>query len=194
VDFRIKVTRLRAARLTLDGDGLAFGMKRQISWWALWLAMATSTLLLSACSTVQTRIDKNRAAFEQLPAKEKALIGEGKISVGMSEMAVYLAWGQPQQKATGMVRNTPTESWVYTVTTSAYGPYGYGPYWYGGWGYAGPVRFVGFHHGHRFYGAFAYPWWDPYYYPFAATIQYPEKMVSFQKGRVVAFQFLSPGY
>src|SRR5262249_45183162 len=157
--------------LTLGSDGLAFTMKRQFSLWALWSLVATSALFFSACSTVETRIDKNRTAFEQLPAKEKALVTQGKISVGMSEMAVYLAWGQPQQKATGMVHNTPTESWVYTVTTSAYGPYGYGPYWYGGWGYAGPVRFVGLHHGHRFYGAWAYPWWDPFYYPFAATIQ-----------------------
>jgi hypothetical protein len=181
-------------QLTLEGDGLAFGMIRQISWSALWSLIATGALFFSACSTVETRIDKNRTAFDQLPPKEKGLVSQGHIAVGMSQMAVYLAWGQPQQKAGGVVRNTPTESWVYTVTTAAYGPYGYGPGWYGGWGYGGPVGYLGFHHGHRFYGAFAYPWWDPYYYPFTATIQYPQKIVSFQNGRVVAFQFLSPGY
>jgi hypothetical protein len=193
--FRIKVAAPdRGVQLTLGSDGLVFGMKRHVSLCVLWLFIAAGGLFLSACSTVGTRIEKNRTAFEQLSPKERALVSEGKISVGMSQMAVYLAWGQPQQKATGVVRNSPTESWVYTVTTSAYGPYGYGPYWYGGWGgYAG-VRYLGFHHGRRFYGAFAYPWWDPFYYPFAATIQYPEKMVSFQNGKVVAFQFLSPGY
>jgi hypothetical protein len=170
-------------------------MMRQISWSALFPLLVTGALFLSACSTVETRIDKNRAAFEQLSPKEKELVSQGKIAVGMSQMAVYLAWGQPQQKAAGIVRNTPTESWVYTVTTAAYGPYAYGPYWgYGGWGYAGPVSFLGYRHGRRFYGAFAYPWWDPYYYPFTPTVQYPEKIVSFQKGRVVAFQFLSPRY
>jgi len=40
---------------------------------------------------------------------------------------------------------------------------------------------------------FAYPYWDPYYYPFAATVSYPVKTgFLFQNGRVVAFQFLTP--
>lgn len=111
----------------------------------------------------------------------------------MSQQAVYIAWGQPQQKAAGMVRGNPTETWVYTASTAAYGPY-YGPGWYGGWGFSGRVAFVGRHHGHRVFGAFADPFWDPFYYPFPATIQYPVKTVSFQNGRVVAFQFLTPGY
>lgn len=163
------------------------------------MGLMLSALFLFGCSTVGTRIEKNQASYDQLSPKDKSLVSQGKISTGMSQMAVYIAWGQPQQKASGIVHNTPTETWVYTVTTSAYGPYGYGPYWngpygYGGWGYAGPGRFVGLHGGRRFYGAYLYPWWDPFYYPFAATVQYPEKMVSFQNGRVVAFQFLSPGY
>src|ERR1700744_5654618 len=106
-----------AMQLTLGDDGLAFGMKCQFSRWALWSLIAAGALVFSACSTVETRIDKNKAAFEQLPPKERDLVNQGKISLGMSEMAVYIAWGQPQQKATGVVHNTPTESWVYTVTT-----------------------------------------------------------------------------
>jgi hypothetical protein len=174
-------------------------MKGQTLSQALGMGLMLSALFLFGCSTVGTRIEKNQASYDQLSPKDKSLVSQGKISTGMSQMAVYIAWGQPQQKASGIVHNTPTETWVYTVTTSAYGPYGYGPYWngpygYGGWGYAGPGRFVGLHGGRRFYGAYLYPWWDPFYYPFAATVQYPEKMVSFQNGRVVAFQFLSPGY
>jgi len=174
-------------------------MKGQTLSQALGMGLMLSALFLFGCSTVGTRIEKNQASYDQLSPKDKSLVSQGKISTGMSQMAVYIAWGQPQQKASGIVHNTPTETWVYTVTTSAYGPYGYGPYWngpygYGGWGYAGPVRSVGLHGGRRFYGAYLYPWWDPFYYPFAATVQYPEKMVSFQNGRVVAFQFLSPGY
>jgi hypothetical protein len=54
------------------------------------------------------------------------------------------------------------------------------------------VGFYGRHGGRRFYGAFIDPLWDPYYYPFAPTVSYPVKTVSFQRGRVVAFQFLTP--
>jgi len=170
-------------------------MTRHILSQALGVTFVLSALFLFGCSTVGTRIEKNQTAFDQLSPKEKSLVSQGKIGTGMPQIAVYMAWGQPQQKATGVVHDTPTETWVYTVTTSAYGPYGYGPYWYGGgWGYAGPVRFVGRHGGFRFYGSYLYPWWDPFYYPFAETVQYPEKMVSFQNGRVVAFQFMSPGY
>ena len=166
-------------------------MKRQIFSWALLACTATGALVLSGCSTVGSRIDANRAAFDQLPPQERALVSQGKITGGMSQEAVYIAWGQPQQKATGMVRSVPTETWVYTASTAAYGPY-YGPGWYGGWGFSGRVAFVGRHGGHRVFAAFSDPFWDPFYYPFPATIQYPVKTVSFQRGRVIAFQYLSP--
>lgn len=170
-------------------------MKRQMFSWALLACIATGALVLSGCSTIGSRIDSNRAAFDQLSPENRALVSQGKISGGMSQQAVYIAWGQPQQKATGMVRGGPTETWVYTLSTAAYGPYGYGGfgrYGYGGWGYAGRIGFYGHHGRHRFYGAFVDPYWDPFYYPFPATVSYPVKTVSFQRGRVVAFQYLSP--
>lgn len=166
-------------------------MKRQMFSWALLACIATGALVLSGCSTVGSRIDANRAAFEQLPPQENALVSQGKIQGGMSQQAVYIAWGQPQQKATGMVRGGPTETWVYTLLTAAYGPYPYGGFGYG-YGYAGNIGFYGRHGGRRFYGAFVDPFWDPFYYPFPATVSYPVKTVSFQRGRVVAFQYLTP--
>jgi hypothetical protein len=169
-------------------------MKRRIFSWALLSCMAIAALVLSGCSTVGSRIDSNRAAFEQLSPEQKALVSQGKIGGGMSQQAVYIAWGQPQQKTVGMVRGVPTETWVYTTATAAYGP-GYGLGYPYGWGYAGPVGFYGRRGHFRFYGSFVDPFWDPFYYPFPATISYPVKTVSFQRGRVVAFQFLSPaGY
>ena len=171
-------------------------MKRQMSEWALLACIATAALVLSGCSTVGSRIDANRAAFEQLPPAQKALVGQGKIQAGMSQQAVYIAWGQPQQKSAGMVRSVPTETWVYTLSTAAYGPYPYGGAGFGyGYGYAGRVGFYGLHGRNRYYGSFVDPYWDPFYYPFPATVSYPVKTVSFQRGRVVAYQFLSPsGY
>ncbi|CAN5354992.1 hypothetical protein BH20VER3_BH20VER3_11110 [soil metagenome] len=163
--------------------------------WALLACIATGALVLSGCSTIGSRIDENRAAFEQLPPKERALVSQGQISGGMSQQAVYIAWGQPQQKASGIVRGAPTETWVYTLTTAAYGPGGYGGlgYGYGGWGYSGRIGFYGRHGRYRYYGSFIDPFWDPFYYPFPATVSYPVKTVSFQRGRVVAFQLLRPG-
>ena len=86
--------------------------------------MAVSALFLSGCSTISSRIEANRAAFEHLSAKDQALVTQGRIRGGMSQEAVYLAWGQPQQKAVGMVRGNTTETWVYTVSTSSYGTVG----------------------------------------------------------------------
>src|SRR3989442_1083373 len=105
-------------------------MKRQLSSWALLACIATGALVLSGCSTIGSRIESNRASFDQLSPQVRALISQGKIRGGMSQEAVYIAWGQPQQKATGVVRGVATETWVYTVSTAAYGPY-YGPGWYG---------------------------------------------------------------
>ena len=153
--------------------------------------MATGALVFSSCSTVSTRIDSNRAAFDQLAPADRELVRQGKIRGGMSEEAVFIAWGRPEQKATGEVRGVPTETWVYLASTAAYAPYG--PGWYGGWGFSGRVAFIGGHGGHRVFAAFYDPLWDPFYYPFPATIQYPVKTVSFQRGRVIAFQYLTPG-
>ena len=171
-------------------------MKSRLLSWALLACIATGALALSGCSTISSRIDANRAAFDQLPPEQRALVSQGNIQAGMSQEAVYIAWGQPQGKAVGMVRGVPTETWIYTQLTAAYGPYGYGgfgPGWGYGWGgFAGRVGFYGRHGRYRYYGAFVDPYWNPYYYPFANTVSYPVKTVSFQRGRVVAFQYLAP--
>jgi hypothetical protein len=164
-------------------------MSRSSSW--LFAAcVAASTFVFSSCSTVSSRIEQNRATYDALSPKDRALVTEGKISGGMSPQAVYLAWGSPQQKTSGMVHDQATETWIYTATSAAY-PY-YGPGWYGGWGFAGNVPFVGVRHGHRFFAYHVDPFWDPFYYPFPSTYQYPVKTVSFQSGRVVAFEVLAP--
>lgn len=120
-------------------------------------------------------------------------MSQGKIRGGMSQGAVYIAWGRPQQKAVGAVHNVPTETWVYLIATTVPGyGYGYGGGFYGG--FAGSIGYYGRHGGRRYYGAFYDPFYDPFYYPFAETITQPVKTVSFQRGRVIAFQYLSPAY
>lgn len=167
---------------------------------ALLACVAAGALVVTGCSTVKSRIDENRANFDRLSAKDKALVTEGKIRGGMSQEGVYIAWGRPEQKAVGEIHGVPTETWVYLIATTT--PYGYGGYGFGGYGYgggfyggfSGPVGYYGRHGGRRFYGAFYDPFYDPYYYPFAQTVTQPVKTVSFQRGRVIAFQYLSPAY
>ena len=159
--------------------------------WTLLACAAVSVLLFSGCSTVSSRIEADPASFARLSPSDQALVKEGRIRGGMSQEAVYLAWGRPEQKATGMIHNVPTETWVYLVarTVPAYG-YGYG---YGG-GFYGRVGYYGRHGGRHFYGAFFDPFYDPFYYPFPETITQPVKTVSFQRGKVIAYQFLSSTY
>ncbi len=162
--------------------------------------LAASALLITGCSTVSSRIDENRAAFERLSPADRALVSQGNIRGGMSQDAVYIAWGRPQQKAVGAVRNTPTETWLYVVTT-AVPPYGYG-YGYAGFGpgyggfYGGGLGsfgYLGRRGPYRHFGAFYDPFYDPFYYPFpTTTVSQPVKTVSFQRGKVIAFQYLAP--
>ncbi len=153
--------------------------------------LAGSALVLSGCSTISSRIEENRAEFEQLSPNDQALVQQGKIRGGMSQQAVYFAWGRPQQKAVGEVHGVPTETWVYLIARTVPTYYGGGGF-YGG--FYGPVGYYGRHGGRRFYGAIYDPFYDPFYYPFAETITQPVKTVSFQRGKVIAFQYLSPAY
>lgn len=165
-------------------------MKSRLAFLSALLALAACAIF-SGCSTVSSRIEENRAAFEALSSQDQALVSQRKIRGHMTEEAVYIAWGRPQQKAVGEIHGVPTETWVYLISTAA-GPY-YGTYpggFYGG--YVGAV--YGHRDGHRFYGAIYDPFYDPFYYPFAPTVTEPVKTVSFQRGRVIAFQYLTPAY
>ena len=56
-------------------------------------------LLLAGCatSTVESRKQERSAAYAALPAEEKELVDNGHIKVGMSQDAVYMAWGRPAE-------------------------------------------------------------------------------------------------
>ena len=117
---------------------------------------------------------------------DRALVQQGKIREGMSMDAVYIAWGPPSQHIPGRYRGSMVETWVYDATAAGDypGPFSYG-YGYGyGLGYYGYGR--RFHHGGFLYD----PWYDPFFYNHANIVRYPERTVSFQNGRVIAFQFL----
>jgi len=120
---------------------MIFNMKRQIFLRALIVGLCASAFLFNGCSTTETRISDHPEIFQTLSPNDQALVKAGKIREGMSQNAVWLAWGVPDQKATGVARGKPVETWIYNEYTYAnapypypYGPFGYGGYFGGGIG------------------------------------------------------------
>ena len=182
---------------------MIFRMKRRFLSRALALGLSASAMILASCSTTETRISKHPEIYQSLSPRDQALVSQGQIRAGMSQNAVWLAWGSPEQKAVGNMRGRPTETWIYITYTTApygygypYGPYGYGygyPYRPYGYGYGfGGVGVFRTHH-HRSFVFFGDPFYDPFYYSYIPpSIPTPYKTVTFANGRVMSFQILSP--
>jgi hypothetical protein len=163
-------------------------MKRQFFHRALLALSVASGLLLASCSTTQTRISERPEVFNALSPTDQALVQQGRIREGMSQDAVYIAWGAPNQRGPGRFRGRATETWIYFNTAA--GDYYPPPFAYGIGGY-GRLR-GGFGPRGRFGGYYSYydPFHDPWFYRRTSVIAYPERAVSFQNGRVISFLFL----
>lgn len=170
-------------------------MKRRFFSWALPMGIAAGAFLLFGCSTTESRISEHRDLYASLPARDQQLVAQGRIAPGMSQNAVWLAWGSPEQKVAGFARGHSTESWVYYNYTDAYPyGYGYGRFGYGYPGFYGGVGVIRAHGGRRFV-VFGDPFYDPFYFSaIPPRVQYPYKTVTFVNGRVVAFQHLVAPY
>jgi hypothetical protein len=142
--------------LTEFMEGIGLLMKRRILSHFL-TALAASALVFTGCETTENRISENQNLFNSLSASDQALVSRGQIRSGMSQQAVWLAWGNPENKTHGEMRGRATETWIYVQTTtapygSAYYPfygYGAGPYFGGGFGGGGFV--TRHHHGRSFF-------------------------------------------
>jgi len=166
--------------------------------WALPTVIAPCTVLLVGCSTTESRISDHRDLYAGLPPRQQQLVAQGQIAPGMSQNAVWLAWGSPDQKAQGAMHGKMTETWIYVQYTSAY-PYGYGygyPYGYGwGPGFGGGVIVATHRHHGRSFAFIGDPFFDPFYYSYIPpSIPYPYRTVTFANGRVVSFQSLVGPY
>jgi hypothetical protein len=144
-------------------------MKRRFFLRASTLGLATGVLILSSCSTPQTRISEHPDLYQTMSHRDQALVGQAQIRIGMSRSAVWLAWGSPDRKIVGNMGGGPTETWIYIY----YATYPYYPP-YEPWTFSGD------------------PFFDPFYYSYIApSIPYPGKVVTFARGRVVSFQYLA---
>jgi hypothetical protein len=150
-------------------------MKRESFSGVLTLGIAAGALVLTSCSTVESRISEHPEIYRNLSSRDQALVNQGHIRAAMSANAVWLAWGSPDFKVVGNMRGHSTETWVYVhyAVYPDYYPY-YGPFGTG-------------------LGFFGDPFYDPFYYSLIPpSIPYPYKVVTFSDGRVMSFQYLVP--
>lgn len=100
------------------------------------LSALSAGLLFASCapSTPQARIQRQPEKFAALSAKHQDLVQQGRIDRGMSQDAVFLAWGSPSRVFQGSQNNRQSERWDYSgsrpVTVNTFhGSYGrfYGP-------------------------------------------------------------------
>lgn len=177
------------AELTLKTAIVCLRMKRRNFYRALTILVAVSAFSLGGCATAEYRISQHPEIYQGLSPQDQALVREGRIHEGMTQDAVWLAWGSPEQKGFGRMQGHQTETWIYRAYYNEYDPYFYGPgYGYGGFGTG--IALVGRHHG-RFVAVYD-PFYDPFFYPRFRPVSYPYKTVTFQNGRVVAYQGLTP--
>ncbi len=69
--------------------------------------------LLAGCSTVDSRIDKSRAAFNTWPAPVQDKVVRGQIDVGFTTEQVRVALGQPDRVWSRTTADGTSEVWSY---------------------------------------------------------------------------------
>ena len=167
---------------------MILSMKRSILSGVLTFGVAVSALIIASCETTDNRISKHPEIYQGLSASDQALVSRGQIRPGMSPNAVWLAWGSPERKITGNMRGHSTETWIYVNYETAPYPY-YGRPW--GYGFGGGVAFVRTRHHGRGFVFFGDPFYDPFFYAYVPpSIPVPYKIVTFENGRVVSFQYM----
>jgi hypothetical protein len=112
-------------------------MERRFASVALTVGISVGALILTGCATTEARISNNPEIYQRLSPRDQALVSQGQVRPGMSMDAVWLAWGTPEQKIPGPMRNS--ETWVYVRYDTPFPSYGV-PYYYGpfDWSYIPP--------------------------------------------------------
>lgn len=84
------------------------------------ILLLVGCLLLAGCatSTVETRRKERQAAYNALTPEEKEFVDKGQIQTGMSQDAVYIAWGPPAQILQNQAGASGVQTvWLYEGTT-----------------------------------------------------------------------------
>ncbi|MEI7730623.1 MAG: hypothetical protein WCO56_13695 [Verrucomicrobiota bacterium] len=81
-----------------------------IGWLAGWL------VVLAGCadkSTIETRKHERWMAYSGLPQEQRELVDQGKIRMGMTMDAVFIAWGKPSEETEAESAEGHTVTWRY---------------------------------------------------------------------------------
>ena len=80
----------------------------------IFLVLAAAALW-SGCetSTIESRKAERSSAYAALPADQKALVDQGNIQIGMSQDAVFIAWGAPAQTLESESSEGRFTTWIY---------------------------------------------------------------------------------
>lgn len=77
------------------------------------LLLAATTLLAAGCSTVDSRIAKNREAFNTWPAPVQDKVVQGQIDIGFTTDQVRVALGEPDRVWTRTTADGTSQVWSY---------------------------------------------------------------------------------
>ena len=75
-----------------------------------WLLFPVIVALAAGCASPESRSKERQGSFDKLSARQKADVLEGKVAVGMTTDAVYIAFGEPSR----ISKNGGVEKWIYT--------------------------------------------------------------------------------
>ena len=76
-------------------------------------AFALCALMLAGCSTVDSRIAKNRAAFNTWPPGVQDKVVQGQIDIGFTPEQVRVALGEPDRVFTRTTSDGTSQVWSY---------------------------------------------------------------------------------
>ena len=145
-------------------------MKRRFFLCTSMLAVVTGTLLLSSCSTPETRISEHPDLYQSLSHKNQALVSQGQIRIGMSRTAVWLAWVRLIERFWATWAEAPPRPGCTFITRRIIRHTGRG------------------HHGVILGIPFTI---HSIIRTFPPSIPYPTKVVTFARGRVASFQYVA---
>lgn len=79
------------------------------------LLVGLSLVLLSGCSTINSRIRENQALFDGLPADTQDKIRQGVVEVGYTPQMVFMAMGEPHERRSTRAADRESSVWIYNV-------------------------------------------------------------------------------
>lgn len=133
-------------------------------------AFLATIIVLGGCSSPESRIKENPAAFARCTPQQQELIKQGKVDIGFDQEMVKLALGEPDRVYERTDAAGRSETWVYTTYEGSDGML-----YYRGWY-------------HRYYGA---PRLYPYYLDYPNRREQERFRLVMRNGKVESIEQLT---